>query len=330
MNNQYRSVAVIGEGLLLPEISLCLLKAGHQVVEFWKQTEGYDSHTLIEMEHTPAEASKLKERLTSISSLDQLPVVGLVVLVTPENLEIKQAYLKALEKQASPTTLIAVNTESFSLEEIRHGRHNPEQIIGLNWVRPAHTTLFAELIVMPDTPPALVESLRDLMQTCWKKDPYVVYQGKSIRSRLLAAMIREAFFLVENGYVSEEDIDRACRNDAGYYLPFAGNLRYMDLMGTYVYGVVMEDLNKELSTSQQVPAFFEEILDKSPNPGLQEGEGFYTYTSGEREKLKTEFLDFGNKIRHLMDKYPFPKDLAKEEQTPLKESTAFAHKNRSL
>src|SRR5690606_30244795 len=62
-----------------------------------------------------------------------------------------------------------------------------------------------------------------------------------------------AFYLVENGYASMESIDRACRNDAGYYLPFAGNFRYMDLMGTYAYGVVMKDLNPELSKATVVP-----------------------------------------------------------------------------
>src|SRR5690606_22811349 len=81
-----------------------------------------------------------------------------------------------------------------------------------------------------------------------------------IRSRLLAALVREAFYLIENGYVGVEDIDRACRNDAGYYLPFAGNCRYMDLMGTWAYGTVMADLNPELSNASHLPDFFNQIL----------------------------------------------------------------------
>src|SRR5699024_7083286 len=81
----------------------------------------------------------------------------------------------------------------------------------------------------------------------WKKDPYTIKDELGVRGKMIAAMVREAFYLVENGYASVEDVDRACRNDAGMYMPFAGNFRYMDLMGTDVYGVVMEKLNEELS-----------------------------------------------------------------------------------
>lgn len=329
MNSRYYSIAVVGEGSLVSEISLCLLQAGHQVTEYALQIAGHDTPTLVEMEHGPLEASRMNARLFSICNLEDLASKGLVILVTPESLEKKQDLLRRIEGCISPEIPILVNTESFSLDEIREGRSCPERILGMNWVRPAHTTLFAELIVFPETSSELVDELVDLMKGSWKKDPYVVYQGKSIRARMMAAMIREAFFLIENGYVTEEDIDRACRNDAGYYLPFAGNLRYMDLMGTYVYGVVMEDLNKELSNSRDLPAFFLETLAKSSNPGLDAGEGFYSYATGEREKLEKEFLGFGKKIRELMDKYPFPKDKDKKELSPLKDSTAFTNKNRS-
>lgn len=328
MIDQYRSVAVIGEGLLVPEISLCLLKAGHQVVIFRQHTEDSESDMLTVTDPNASEATDTENQLTLVSSLEELPEVNLVVLVTPEDLNIKHAYLRKIERKIVEATPIAVNTESFSLMELRKGSRSPGQIVGLNWVRPAHSTLFAELIVLPDTSQTLVDSLMDLMKN-WKKDPYVVYQGKSIRFRMMAAMIREAFFLIENGYVTEEDIDRACRNDAGYYLPFAGNLRYMDLMGTYVYGIVMEDLNKELATSHDLPAFFCEILDKFSNPGLDSGRGFYSYTTGERGKFENEFLAFGEKIRELMDRYPFPKHSDEAGISPLKNNTAFTHKNRS-
>lgn len=329
MNNRYYSIAVIGEGALVSEISVCLLQAGHQVTEYARQIVGHDTRTLVEMEHGPLEASQINARLYSINNLEDLPSQGLVILVTAEDLEKKQDFLSEIEGCISPETPVLVNTESFSLDEIREGCNYPDRILGMNWVRPAQITLFAELIVLTETSRDLVDSLMDLMKGYWKKDPYVVYQGRSIRSRMMAAMIREAFFLIENGYVTEEDIDRACRNDAGYYLPFAGNLRYMDLMGTYVYGVVMEDLNKELSTSRELPAFFLKTLAKSSNPGLEAGEGFYSYATGEREKLQNEFLAFGKKIRELMDTYPFPKDSGKKGLSSLKESTAFTNKNRS-
>ncbi len=326
MKTPYRSVAVIGEGQLLPEIALCLLKAGHYVVEYCHNGDEPTSASLAKLENIHIYPNQLK----TLSNLRELPGVDLVVVNSPENGSLKRELLREIVDIVSPKTVIAVNTESFSLDELRIGLSNPERIIGLNWVQPAHVTLFSELIVMPDTPSVLVDDMVDLAKAYWGKDPYVVDRGKSIRSRLMAAMIREAFFLIENGFVTEVDIDRACRNDAGYYLPFAGNLRYMDLMGTYVYGVVMEDLNGELATNKEIPDFFQELLSKHPKPGLATGEGFYSYTPEEKEKLKADCHKFGKKIRALMDKYPFPRDNPNEVPKPLKESMAFPHKNRSL
>ncbi|WP_114748434.1 3-hydroxyacyl-CoA dehydrogenase family protein [Pleomorphovibrio marinus] len=326
MKIPYPSIAVIGEGQLFPEISLCLLKAGHHVLEYCPNGDEPTSATLAKLENIHFYPNQLK----TLRNLRELPDVDMVVLVSPEDGPVKRELLREIVDIVSPKTVIAVNTESFSLDELRVGHSNPKRIIGLNWVQPAHITLFSELIVMPDTPPFLVDDMVDLATTYWGKDPYVVHHGNSIRSRLMAAMIREAFFLMENGYVTEEDIDRACRNDAGYYLPFAGNLRYMDLMGTYVYGVVMKDLNNELATNQELPAFFQQLLAKHPKPGLATGEGFYRYTQEEKEKLKADCLAFGKKIRALMDKFPFPRDNPYQGPKPLKESMVFPDKNRSL
>ena len=67
----------------------------------------------------------------------------------------------------------------------------------------------------------------------WGKEPSLV--KKDIRgfitNRLMYAMMREAIHLVENGYATIEDIDRACRNDMGYWITFAGLFRIMDLTG---------------------------------------------------------------------------------------------------
>ncbi len=54
----------------------------------------------------------------------------------------------------------------------------------------------------------------------WGKEPSLI--RKDIRgfitNRLMYAMMREAFHLVENEYATYEDIDRACRNDFGYWI----------------------------------------------------------------------------------------------------------------
>ena len=117
-------------------------------------------------------------------------------------------------------------------------------------------------------------------------------------------MVREAFYLVENGYASVEDVDRACRNDAGYYLPFAGNCRYMDLMGTYAYGMVMKYLNPDLSKDRHLPDFFMNIINEG-GLGLENGKGFYQYTKEEINLWRDIVSTFSYQIEKIINKYPF-------------------------
>lgn len=117
-------------------------------------------------------------------------------------------------------------------------------------------------------------------------------------------MLREAFYLVDNGYVSVEGVDRGCRNDSGYYMSFAGNFRYMDLMGTFIYGLVMQDLNPELSKSSQLPAFFQDLIQQG-RLGMDSGKGFFDYQPGETQHWDALFQRFSYQIAELMAKYPF-------------------------
>jgi 3-hydroxybutyryl-CoA dehydrogenase len=109
--------------------------------------------------------------------------------------------------------------------------------------------------------------------------------------------------LIENGYANAEDIDRALRNDAGLYLSFAGNFRYMDLMGLYAYGKVMGELNPTLSTSASLPSFFDELV-QSGHLGMASGDGFFHYTEEEIEAWERIFLRFSGEMEKIIRKYP--------------------------
>ncbi|HRP56998.1 3-hydroxyacyl-CoA dehydrogenase family protein, partial [Agriterribacter sp.] len=166
-------------------------------------------------------------------------------------------------------------------------------------------TYFMEIIANAKNDGALVRQLDKEARTYWGKDPYIITGELGIRAKMIAAMAREAFYLVENGYASVEDIDRACRNDPGYYLPFAGNFRYIDLMGgAGAYGRVMQDLNPELSKSREVPAFF---LNAARQAGVsaENNKGLYEYPEGEMEQWEETFREFSYRIKQIIDKYPF-------------------------
>lgn len=244
------------------------------------------------------------DKVCYISSVEEVKEADIVICVTSEDFLIKQRLIQSLDKLFAERTIIAINTESFSLEELQQHTKYPHRIIGLNWCDPAYTTSFLEIIANDNTAGEIIKTVERVAISYWEKDPCVVRCGYSIKARLMAALAREAFYLVENGYASVEDVDRACRNDAGYYLPFAGNCRYMDLMGTYAYGLVMKDLNRELSKADAPPELFAQLL-ADGKTGMKTDDGFYSYTNNSLKFWDEKYKKFSFEIKNIIDKYPF-------------------------
>jgi 3-hydroxybutyryl-CoA dehydrogenase len=139
----------------------------------------------------------------------------------------------------------------------------------------------------------------------WGKEPSLLKKDVRgfITNRISYAMFREACHLVDSGICDMEDVDRSLRNDVGWWMPFAGPFRYMDLMGAPLYGKVMKDLLPELSTSPEVPPLMQKLI-KSGGNGISNGRGFYKYTKEQAGQWERLFTKFNYEIRQLALKYP--------------------------
>ncbi len=292
-------VLLVGSNKLTYSIALCLQKAGHPVILITPDEENARRYMTAEtFGHSGAGSLRI------LSDLTFQERISIAIVITEEDLSVKKNVIAELENVLPDDTLIAINTESISLRALQLGAKNSERVVGANWVEPVDTTFFLEIIANEITRKSLVDHLYHTARNCWRKDPYIITGDSGIRMRLFAAMLREAFYLIKNDYANVEDIDRACRNDAGYYLPFAGNLRYMDLMGTSAYGMVMKDLNPELARDKAAPDFFKELI-QNDHLGMESGSGFYKYQSGEKEKWEALMNQFSHQISDLIEKYPF-------------------------
>lgn len=174
-------------------------------------------------------------------------------------------------------------------------------VLGMNVSFPSKSSPFMEIIRNKNNQEEQVESLMGWGRNVLNLDPYTCV-NISIKSYLTAAMLREAFFLVDNEYADVESIDRACRNDAGYYLPFTGNFLYMDLMGTLAYALVMKDLNPELSTATDGPEWLHDKIEKG-ELGMKQGKGFYNYSTEDLENWDSIVKEYSVEIRALIEKY---------------------------
>ncbi|WP_439583634.1 3-hydroxyacyl-CoA dehydrogenase family protein [Dyadobacter bucti] len=304
---EYREpILVLGSNKLAYSLVISLRNAGHPVMlstrkarDAWKYI-GFHKGDLRQWEAGQFGNFNVKV----IENFSFHPTIRLAIVIAEENLTVKKNIIKILESRLSPDTLIAVNSEAIPLELLRKDAAAARRILVANWVEPVDTTFFLEIIANRDTDEALVKHFEGLGRKYWGKDPYVIGGETGIRMKLMAALIREAFYLVKNGYATIADVDRACRNDAGYYLPFAGNLRYMDLMGTNAYGMVMKDLNPELATDKLPPDFFLSMMQRGET-GMTGGKGFYSYRAGESENWEILLKKFSHQVHELIGEYPF-------------------------
>ena len=287
-------IMVVGQDKLAYSLVADLLQSEHPVVLLTDDTQvaaesiGRDVADLTQLELL----SRLPETINS----------RLLILLTADRLEEKRLLIRQVEERCTDDAVIAINLEAIHLEELQEQAVHTARLLGLNWTYPVQQTFFSEIIVNAHTSATVVTGLEKCLKNCWKKDPYVVRHGVSIRARIIAAMLREACYLVENDFASLESIDRACRNDAGYYLPFVGNFRYMDLMGTYAYGMVMKDLNKELSNMRDLPDMMK-VLRETGRTGMDRGEGFYSYSPAEIACWEAIVKEFSLEIKELISKY---------------------------
>ena len=305
-------MAVIGLGLMGRSIVACLLAAGHRVVgitDDLSTSEGTLQRIRVLLEEMQMEklatqtTASMMQRFRMTANLGDAASSAIVVESITEDLELKRSVFRNVEAVVAPTAIIASNTSAIPVSLMQQGAAHPERFIGLHWDEPAHVTRFMEVIPGPATSLEYVEEVVRLAPA-WGKEPSVLKREIRgfITNRISYAMFREACHLVDSGVCTVEDVDRSLRNDVGWWIPFAGPFRYMDLMGVEAYYRVMRDLLPDLWTSPEVPDLMRKVVE-SGGRGVSNGRGFYNYTDEEAKHWQEKFEEFNFKIRRLTGEY---------------------------
>lgn len=313
INTNTLPVGVVGLGLMGCSIATCLLMAGHPVMAVapidsdLEHAEKRIKYHLIKSrkEGLTNEAPDILLKNISITGdYSLLQPCALVIECTLEDLAIKKNVFEKIEAVINPDALLSSNTSAIPISILQKHTRHPQRFFGLHWAEPSHTTRFLEIICGEMSDVSKGEYLYSLSHG-WGKEPTLV--RKDIRgfitNRLMYAMYREAFYLVENGYATVEDVDRACRNNPGYWMTLVGVFRWMDLTGVQAYHAVMKDLFPTLNNSTEVPKLIDDIV-KSGGKGVANAKGFHSYTPEEAKLWEETFKDFSYEIRKLALKYP--------------------------
>jgi 3-hydroxybutyryl-CoA dehydrogenase len=304
---------VVGMGLMGTSIAACLLAAGHRLSCVESDPAKLKSapqrlrgllQNASEKNLFSASPSSLMDRVTISGELSSLARAEVVIESTVEDLAVKRQVIHEIEEVVSSNTLIGSNTSAIPVSDLQSGAKHPERILGLHWAEPANITRFMEIICGKATSPR--NAKRAVRFACsWGKEPSVL--RKEIRgfitNRIMYAMLREAFYLVDSGYASVADVDRSLRNDLGYWITFAGPFRFMDLTGIPAYAAVMKDLLPDLNCSTEVPSLMQKVV-RSGARGVSNAKGFYRYTPSQAKRWEELFINFSHEIRRLAEKYP--------------------------
>lgn len=275
---------VAGAGTMGNGIAQILAAAGFPVIMYDISNEILDNglknikkNLAREVEkgkRTEEEAVKIIGSIELTTDLQDLSDVDLVVEAVFEKMEVKKALYGRLDQICMPETCLLSNTSGLSLTEIASATKRPEKVAGMHFFNPVPAMKLVEVIRGVNTSEETCAMAMDLARRIGK-DPIIVKEAPLFAvNRILVPMINEAFFVLDEGIASAEDIDKGMRLGASHPM---GPLALADLIGLDTLLMVQETIYHETEDSKYRPAPLLRKLVRAGHYGRKTGRGVYSY-----------------------------------------------------
>ncbi len=149
---------------------------------------------------------------------------------TVETLEAKRHIFAELDRLAAAQTILASSTSNIPGSLFTEALAGRARCLVAHPVNPPHLVPLVELVPTRFSDPRVVSHAKELLEGVGQV-PIVVDREIEgfILNRLQAALLNEAFRLVEDGYVSTEDIDKTIKEGLGLRWSFMGPFETIDL-----------------------------------------------------------------------------------------------------
>jgi 3-hydroxyacyl-CoA dehydrogenase/enoyl-CoA hydratase/3-hydroxybutyryl-CoA epimerase len=229
---------------------------------------------------------RLKDRLPVRDALDRLipDVAGhgaaqadVVIEAIFEDVAAKRSLLQALEARMKPEAVLATNTSSLKLEDLRGGLQTPARLVGIHFFNPVPSMMLVE-VVRPEGGDAITEAA--VQRACAfvrqiDKLPLPVNSAPGfLVNAVLAPYMLAAMRAVDEG-IAPATIDRALRN---FGMPL-GPIELADTVGLDIALAA----GKQLADGATPPRCLLERVERG-ELGKKSGRGFYVYNNGRAEK----------------------------------------------
>ncbi|MFT3814845.1 MAG: 3-hydroxyacyl-CoA dehydrogenase NAD-binding domain-containing protein [Acidovorax sp.] len=282
----FTKIAVIGGGTMGAGITVSALDAGLPVVMIERDAESiargqknvekvYDG-LVAKGRMTPEGKAAVMARYTPATSYDAIADVDLVIEAVFEDIEVKKAVFKELDRVCKPGAVLATNTSYLDIDAIAAATSRPQDVIGLHFFSPANIMKLLEIVVPAKVGADVVATAFELAKKLKKTPVRAGVCDGFIGNRILAVYKEVAEHMVEDG-ASPYEVDAAVR---GFGYPM-GPFQVTDLAG----GDIGWATRKRRAPLRNPKARYAEILDRICERGWfgqKTGRGLYLYPQGAR------------------------------------------------
>ena len=234
-----KKAAIIGAGLIGRAWANVFARAGWDV-QVWDPEESQRSNAAKAIEQSlhelaahglvedPASASR---RVAVRARLEQaVEGVEYVQECGPEVLEVKRETFGKLDRAAPPTAILASSTSAIVASKFTEHLAGRARCIVAHPVNPPHLVPVVELCGAPWTSDETKRRAREILQGVGQVPIDVKREIDGfILNRLQVALLTEAFRLVQEGYVSPEDLDHTIADGLGLRWSFMGPFETIEL-----------------------------------------------------------------------------------------------------
>ena len=271
-----KNIAIIGSGLIGRAWSIVFARANYPVM-LYDNVNGAVAQAIELIGHGLADLKKyglidedpetILRRITPAQSIEEaVSNADYVQENTSENLDIKKGVFSSLDQFAPEHCILASSTSTIQtslFSEHLEGRH---RCIVAHPVNPPHIAPIVEVSPSPRTSPEVTQKTYDLHQAVGQA-PIIVKKEVAgfILNRLQAALLREAWRLVDEDYVSVEDLDKTIKDGLGLRWAFMGPFETIDLNapgGIADYAARFGDAYSEMMSNINYPKCTEDLVKK--------------------------------------------------------------------
>lgn len=278
-----KTIAVVGSGVMGGGIAQVAAQYGFDVVledmkkEYVMAGLGKIGERLEkrvrEGKMKSGEIGQILSRIRTVSSLEECCDADLIIEAALEKEDVKKTIFQELDSFCRAETVFATNTSSIPVTKLARATKRPDRFVGMHFMNPAYIMKLVEVIKGPDTSEKTAGLIKAVCERMGKIAVAVNDSPGFVISRVLATMINDAIFCLQEGVASKEGIDTIMKTGANHPM---GPFELADLMGLDVCLEILSVLHADLGEKYRPCALLEDMV-SSGKLGRKSGKGFYEY-----------------------------------------------------